>query len=48
VRDGDPALRPDKHIFVELKAPWYTITDHAAQMTKPMLVAWRRRRHPQR
>jgi hypothetical protein len=46
--DGDPALRPDKHIFVELKAPWHTITDNAPQMTLPMLAEWRRRHHPQR
>src|SRR5215831_16516096 len=25
--DDDPHLRPDKHIFVELRAPWFTFTD---------------------
>ncbi len=42
--EGDPEVRPDKHIFVEHKAPWFTITDDLPQLTKPMLVDWRRRR----
>jgi hypothetical protein len=25
--DGDPGVRPDKHIFVDLKAPWHEIAD---------------------
>jgi hypothetical protein len=25
--DGDPDVRPDKHIFVDLKAPWYELAD---------------------
>lgn len=29
--DEDPGLRPDKHIFVELKAPWYEIADDLPQ-----------------
>ncbi len=24
---GDPAVRPEAHIFVGSKAPWYDITD---------------------
>jgi hypothetical protein len=28
--DG-PSIRPDKHIFVGSKAPWFTITDDLAQ-----------------
>lgn len=40
--EGDPELRPDKHIFVELKAPWFTITDDLPQLTKGMLADWRR------
>jgi hypothetical protein len=27
----DPAIRPDKHIFVGSKAPWFTITDALPQ-----------------
>ena len=29
--DGDPAIRPSKHMFVGSKAPWYTITDDLPQ-----------------
>lgn len=46
--DGDPELRPDKHIFVELAAPWHTITDDAPQFTMQALIEWRRSRHPAR
>ena len=28
---GDPGLRPEAHIFVGSKAPWYTITDQLPQ-----------------
>jgi hypothetical protein len=41
--DGDPELRPDKHIFVEHRAPWYPISGDLPQMTKAALVEWRRR-----
>lgn len=41
---GDPGLRPDKHIFVELKAPWFAITDELPQFTKPALAAHRRKK----
>lgn len=27
----DPSIRPDKHIFVGSKAPWFTITDDLPQ-----------------
>lgn len=30
--DDDPGLRPDKHIFIELRAPWHTITDDLPQL----------------
>ena len=40
--DDDPQLRPDKHIFVELKAPWFSITDSLPQLDKQAL---RRLRH---
>ena len=32
--DDDPKIKPDKHIYVELKAPWDTIADQLPQMTK--------------
>jgi len=41
--EGDPELRPDKHIFVEHRAPWYPISGDLPQMTKAALVEWRRR-----
>ena len=29
--DGDPGVRPQSHVFVGSKAPWYTITDDLPQ-----------------
>lgn len=40
--EGDPGLRPDKHIFVELRPAWFEITDALPQLTAPALAAWRR------
>jgi len=40
--EGDPELRPDKHIFVELRPPWLEIVDASPQLTALELVAWRR------
>jgi hypothetical protein len=40
--DDDPGLRPDKHIFVELKAPWDEIADALPRLDRAGLVAWRR------
>ena len=39
--DDDPAMKPDKHIFVELKSPWFEITDHLPQYDRPRLIALR-------
>jgi hypothetical protein len=39
--DDDPKIKPDKHIYVEFKAPWDTITDHLPQMTKRQIRARR-------
>jgi len=39
--DDDPMIRPDKHIFVELKAPWSDITDGLKQFDKPALLRYR-------
>jgi hypothetical protein len=35
--DGDPVLRPDKHIHVELKAPWHEIADSLPQLDQTRL-----------
>ncbi len=32
--DDDPMLRPDKHIYIDFKAPWHSITDSLPQMDK--------------
>jgi hypothetical protein len=37
-----PSLRPDKHIFIELKAPWCEVTDTLPQFDHPRLRAVRR------
>jgi len=29
--DGDPGIRPQRHIFVDFKAPWFQITDDLDQ-----------------
>ena len=42
--DDDPKIKPDKHIYVELKAPWDTITGHLPQMTKQQIRALRAQR----
>ena len=39
--DDDPATKPDKHIFVELKSPWFGITDDLQQYDLPRLIALR-------
>ena len=39
--DDDPGLEPDKHIFVELRAPWFEITDELPQLTRPQLIELR-------
>ena len=43
VLDDDPLIRPDKHIYVEFKAPWDHIADDLPQMTKSALRASRGR-----
>jgi hypothetical protein len=35
--DDDPGLRPDKHIFVECRSPWFFIADSLPQLTKGRL-----------
>lgn len=41
VLEDDPELRPDRHIFVELRAPWFELTDALPRLTAPELGAWR-------
>ena len=41
--EGDPELRPDKHIFVERRAPWYEIADSLPQFDSSRLRALRAR-----
>ena len=41
--EGDPLLRPDKHIFVECKSAWYEIADALPRLTKAELVELRKR-----
>jgi hypothetical protein len=40
--DADPEARPDRHIFIELRAPWFEITDDLPQLTRPELAELRR------
>jgi hypothetical protein len=40
--DDDPGLRPDRHIFVEHRAPWFESVDALPQLTARELSAWRR------
>ena len=40
--EDDPGLRPDKHIFIELKAPWFEVTDTLPQFDKQRLRKLRR------
>jgi hypothetical protein len=39
--DHDPGVEPDKHIFVELRAPWFAISDALPQFTKEQLALHR-------
>ncbi len=41
--EEDPQVRPDKHIFVDRKSAWYTITDALPQLTKAQLIELRQR-----
>lgn len=41
--EGDPGLRPDRHIYVEGKAPWYEIADALPQLDAPSLAELRQR-----
>lgn len=40
--DDDPGLRPDKHIFIDFKSPWFGITDTLPRLDKAAVLALRR------
>jgi len=44
--DDDPGMKPDRHIFVELKAPWFEITGDTPQFDIPTLREFRSRTRP--
>ena len=44
--DDDPGIRPDKHIYVELMAPWFTISDSLPRLDKAALGRHRAARGP--
>jgi len=37
VLDDDPGIRPDRHILVEAKSPWFHISDSLPQLDRPAL-----------
>lgn len=41
--EDDPSLRPERHIFVECKSPWYEISDSLPKLTKRELAELRPR-----
>jgi hypothetical protein len=40
--DDDPQRRPDRHIYVEVKSPWFSITDNLPQLDRPALMQLRK------
>jgi hypothetical protein len=40
--DGDPEIRPDRHIFVEHRPAWTPAGDDLPQLTKAELIAFRK------
>ena len=43
VLDDDPGLRPERHILVEAKSPWFTISDALPQFDRAAIDALRNR-----
>ncbi|MBI3716322.1 MAG: GFA family protein [Betaproteobacteria bacterium] len=41
VLDDDPQIRPDRHILVEVKSPWFAIGDALPQLDRTALDALR-------
>ena len=46
VLDDDPGLRPERHILVEAKSPWFTICDSLPQFDRPGIDALRKQMSP--
>lgn len=44
--DDDPQIRPDKHIFVDVKSAWFDITDNLPQFDRIALKAYRKTQAP--
>ena len=44
--DDDPQIRPDKHIYVDLKSTWFDITDDLPQFDRIALKAYRKLQAP--
>jgi len=44
--DGDPGIKPDKHIFIEFKAPWFEFKDALPQFDKASLRKFRAAQTP--
>ena len=42
VLDDDPGLRPERHILVEAKSSWFTITDQLPQLDRAALTVARK------
>lgn len=40
--DGNPGIRPDRHIFVECGSSWYAIADELPRLTKKDVIRIRR------
>jgi hypothetical protein len=39
--DDDPQIRPDRHIFVDVKSPWFDIKDDLPQLDRAELRSLR-------
>jgi hypothetical protein len=39
--DDDPQIRPDRHIFVDFKSPWFDISDDLPQLDRAALRSLR-------
>lgn len=44
VLDDDPELRPDRHIFVDVKSPWFGIADALPQLDRTAVARLRQSR----
>jgi hypothetical protein len=44
--DDDPQIRPDRHIFVDVKSPWFDIRDELPQLDQTALRSLRNAQMP--